>query len=102
MLAKTRRLHGKSLSVAGAALALWGCGSNAEAPIGNFPAPPVAFEDATENLSGFTHSVGDAAADQLSGVAWFDYDGDAWLDFYVANGKGDDDGSPLSYCALIL
>ena len=51
---------------------------------------PVIFEDASDQLQGFTHASegGDAA----SGIAWLDYNNDGWIDFYVANGIGHNDG----------
>ena len=55
-------------------------------------APPVTFEDATSAVSGFTYTAPEVPGDQFCGVAWFDYDNDGWLDFYVTNGKGSDDG----------
>lgn len=51
---------------------------------------PIVFDDATSRLEGFTHTSdgGDAG----TGIAWLDYNNDGWLDFYVANGIGHDDG----------
>ena len=51
---------------------------------------PVSFRDVSHLLRGFTHNSdgGDAG----TGVAWLDYDNDGWLDFYVANGIGHNDG----------
>ncbi len=51
---------------------------------------PVVFEDATDQVSGFVHATN--GGDAGTGVAWFDYNNDGWLDFYVANGIGHDDG----------
>ena len=66
------------------------------AGVGNGPpsavrnAEVVEFEDASDRLIGFTHASngGDAA----TGIAWLDYNNDGWLDFYVANGIGHNDG----------
>ncbi len=53
-------------------------------------APPVIFEDGTDQLHGFTHASN--GGDAGTGVAWLDYNNDGKLDFYVANGIGHHDG----------
>lgn len=68
-------------------LALW---TAAAAAAGEPPRPEVAFEDRTDAAAGFVHRAG--GGDSVSGVAFLDYNGDGWLDLYVANGVGHDDG----------
>jgi len=56
-------------------------------------APGVSFTDVTREAGiAFVHSFGDGKFSNLveatgSGAAWLDYDGDGWVDLYLATGK---------------
>src|SRR6266536_2210877 len=57
-------------------------------------APGVAYADVTRaaGLASFRHVSGSAAKDYIleasgSGVAFFDFDNDGWLDAYLVNGS---------------
>lgn len=63
-------------------------GVAAQPDSGNFVA--VELDDVSTMMTGFSHS--NLGGEAFSGVAWLDYNGDGWLDIYVANGQGFDDG----------
>lgn len=49
-------------------------------------AQPVAFSDASALLD-FEHQSSAFGGNGLAGAAWFDYDGDGWMDLFLPNGK---------------
>ncbi|MBI4602992.1 MAG: VCBS repeat-containing protein, partial [Planctomycetes bacterium] len=89
-----------------ASLACAGCTRGPKGPTSAAPPPKVALPAAGEGFTDvtaasgidFVHSFGDLKFSNLveavgSGAAWLDYDGDGWIDVYIATGKHQ---SPIS------